>query len=84
MQTYARNDQLELAIPRDFLGGQHVFKLDYLVRLTNGLLLLHSALCQPRLRCERRAVVRPSPSCHVSHGRRARLPSFICNRSVSL
>ncbi|MBI4491293.1 MAG: hypothetical protein HY690_00670, partial [Chloroflexi bacterium] len=40
VQSYARNDHLELTIPYDFLGGQHVFKPDYLVRLANGLHLL--------------------------------------------
>jgi type III restriction enzyme len=40
VQSYARNDHLELAIPYTFLGGQHVYHPDYVVRLSNGIHLL--------------------------------------------
>lgn len=40
VQTYARNDHLELAIPYDFLGHQHRYYPDFVVRLTNGVRLL--------------------------------------------
>jgi hypothetical protein len=40
VQTYARNDHLELAIPYDFLGHHHRYYPDFIVRLTNGVSLL--------------------------------------------
>lgn len=40
VQTYARNDHLELAIPYDFLGHQHRYYPDFVVRLANGAHLL--------------------------------------------
>jgi type III restriction enzyme len=40
VQSYARNDHLELAIPYDYYGRQHRYYPDFLVRLTNGLHLL--------------------------------------------
>ena len=40
VQTYARNDHLELAIPYDYLGHQHRYYPDFIVRLKNGAHLL--------------------------------------------
>ena len=37
---YARNDHLGLVIPYEFLGVDHGYEPDFLVRLTNGLTLL--------------------------------------------
>jgi type III restriction enzyme len=38
--SYVRNDHLELAIPYEFFGGQHVYRPDYLARLTDGSTLI--------------------------------------------
>jgi type III restriction enzyme len=40
VQSYARNDHLELSIPYEFLGTPHSYFPDFLVRLSNGLSLL--------------------------------------------
>ncbi len=38
--SYARNDNLEFAIPYEFLGVAHNYLPDFLVRLTNGVTLI--------------------------------------------
>jgi len=40
VQYYARNDQLGFNIPYDYDGNHHVYEPDYLVRLTDGRLLI--------------------------------------------
>lgn len=40
VQGYARNDHLDLAIPYDYAGVQHDFLPDFVVRLTNGTMLI--------------------------------------------
>jgi type III restriction enzyme len=40
VQSYVRNDHLELAIPYDYRGQQHRYYPDFLVRLVNGTHLL--------------------------------------------
>jgi type III restriction enzyme len=40
VHSYARNDHLDMAIPYDYAGTQHDFLPDFLVRLTNGTMLI--------------------------------------------
>jgi len=40
VHCYARNDQLGLTIPYDHDGNHHVYVPDYLVRLTDGRILI--------------------------------------------
>ncbi|TVR75127.1 MAG: hypothetical protein EA415_04685 [Sphaerobacteraceae bacterium] len=40
VESYARNDHLDLAIPYQFGGAQHDFLPDFVVKLTNGVHLL--------------------------------------------
>ena len=40
VQAYARNDQMGLLIPYDFGGHDHHFEPDFVVRLTDGRMLL--------------------------------------------
>jgi len=49
VQTYARNDHLELAIPYTYLGHQHRYYPDFVVRLSNGVHLLLEVKGEERL-----------------------------------
>lgn len=37
MQFYARNDHMGLAIPYEYMGIDHAYEPDFLVRLSNGV-----------------------------------------------
>jgi type III restriction enzyme len=40
VEAYARNDHVGLTIAYEYLGGEHSYEPDFIVRLTNGLMVL--------------------------------------------